>query len=96
MATNKQISEWANRHDFKGTITDLRCAFEDAQTVYTSPQRKLTDEEFLELLLRKGNAEVVGYCTFVGGSIQMQGRVGLLRSAKIIKEFIEDIYGIKE
>ena len=61
-----------------------------------APQRKLTDEEFLELLLRKGSAEVVGYCTFVGGSMQMQGRVGLLRSAKLIKEFIEDIYGIKE
>ena len=66
--------------------------------VYTTPpQRKpLTDEEFLELLLRKGTSEVVGYCTFVGGSTQMQGRVGLLRSAKIIKEFVEDIYGIKE
>ena len=63
----------------------------------TPPQRKpLTDDEFLELLLRDGTSEVVGYCTFVGGSIQMQGRVGLLRSAKVIKQFIEFAYGIKE
>ena len=63
----------------------------------TPPQRKpLTDEQFLELLLRKGTQELVGVTTFVGGSIQMQGKIGLLRSAKIIKEFVEAAHGLKE
>jgi len=58
-------------------------------------QRKpLTDEEFLELILRTGTQELVGVATFVGGSIQMQGKIGLLRSAKIIKEFVEAAHGI--
>lgn len=75
--------------------------------LYTSPptlslaQRQrsvkpLTDEQFLELLLRTGTQELVGVATFVGGSIQMQGKIGLLRSAKIIKEFVEAAHGIKE
>ena len=66
--------------------------------LYTKPQyrKPLTDYEFLELLLRKGNSELLHYTTFVGGSIQMQGKIGLLKSAKVIKEFIEECYGIKE
>ena len=65
--------------------------------VYTSPaQRKpLTDEQFLDMILRTGTQELVGVTTFVGGSIQMQGKIGLLRSAKIIKEFVEAAHGIK-
>ena len=60
-------------------------------------QRKpLTNDEFLQLLLRKGSTDIVAYTTFVGGSIQMQGKIGLLKSAKVIKEFIEECYGIKE
>jgi hypothetical protein len=33
-ATDAQIRAWAERHDFEfgGSITDLRCAFEDAQS----------------------------------------------------------------
>lgn len=27
-----EIQAWANRHDLKGGITDLRCAFEDAES----------------------------------------------------------------
>ena len=54
----------------------------------------LTDEKFLEMILRTGTVELVGACTFVGGSIQMQGKIGLLRSAKIIKEFVEAAHGI--
>ena len=66
--------------------------------LYTTPQQRkpLTDDEFLELLLRKGNSELLHYTTFVGGSIQMQGKIGLLKSVKVIKEFIEEYYGIKE
>ena len=66
--------------------------------LYTTPQQRkpLTDDEFLKLLLRKGNSELMHYTTFVGGSIQMQGKIGLLKSAKVIKEFIEECYGIKE
>ena len=56
--------------------------------------KPLTDEQFLELILRNGTVELVGACTFVGGSIQMQGKMGLLRSAKIIKEFVEAAHGI--
>jgi hypothetical protein len=60
-------------------------------------QRKpLTDEEFLELILRTGTQELVGVAAFVGGSIQMRGKIGLLRSAKVIKEFVEAAHGIKE
>ena len=72
--------------------------FELEQPLYTAPQQRkpLTDEEFLELLLRKGSRDIVAYTTFVGGSIQMQWKIGLLKSAKVIKEFIEECYGIKE
>ena len=58
-------------------------------------RKPLTDEQFLELILRTGTVELVGTTTFVGGSIQMQGKIGLLRSAKIIKEFVEAAHGIK-
>lgn len=65
---------------------------------YTTPPKRqpLTDDQFLELILRKGTQELVGVSTFVGGSIQMQGRIGLLHSAKIIKEFVEAAHNIKE
>ena len=56
----------------------------------------LTDDEFLRLILQKGTTELVGLTTFVGGSIQMHGKTGLLRSAKLIKEFVEAAHGIKE
>ena len=33
-ATDQQIEEWAKRHDINlGSFADLRCAFEDAQTL---------------------------------------------------------------
>jgi hypothetical protein len=60
-------------------------------------QRKpMTDEQFLELLLRTGSIELVTWATFVGESIQMRGRIGLLRGAKLIKEFVEAAHNIKE
>ena len=70
----------------------------DLEVDYPPPQQRkpLTNDEFLELLLRKGSRDIVAYTTFVGGSIQMQGKIGLLKSAKVIKEFIEEYYGIKE
>ena len=75
--------------------------YERLPELFDRPQRQrsvkpLTDEEFLELILRTGTQELVGVATFVGGSIQMQGKIGLLRSAKIIKEFVEAAHGIKE
>lgn len=76
--------------------------YERLPELFDRPQRQslrdvkpLTDEEFLELILRTGTQELVGVATFVGGSIQMQGKIGLLRSAKIIKEFVEAAHGIK-
>jgi hypothetical protein len=33
-ATDTEIAEWAERHDLRGSATDLRCAFEDAQTLH--------------------------------------------------------------
>lgn len=57
-------------------------------------RQPLTDAEFLDLILRTGSTEFVGLTTYVGGSIQMQGRIGLLHSAKLIKEFIEKAHGI--
>lgn len=32
--TNAEVAEWAERHDLRGSATDLRCAFEDAQTLH--------------------------------------------------------------
>jgi hypothetical protein len=32
--SESQISEWAERHNFNGSPTDLRCAFEDAATLH--------------------------------------------------------------
>lgn len=78
---------------FSPPVNDVPLGWDALYT--TSPQRKpMTDEQFLELLLRKGTQELVGVTTFVGGSIQMQGKIGLLRSAKIIKEFVEAAHGI--
>lgn len=34
--TDQQVAEWARRHDFIGSRTDLRAAFEDAQTATRS------------------------------------------------------------
>jgi hypothetical protein len=39
-ATDKQIIEWAKRHDIKGTFTEIQCAFEDAQTLIQSSQEQ--------------------------------------------------------
>lgn len=30
---DSQVLEWAERHNFNGSLTDLRCAFEDAVTL---------------------------------------------------------------
>ena len=64
----------------------------------TAPQpvkrEPLTDEEFLQLLLKKGTTELVSWTTFVGESIQMQGKIGLRRGAKLLKEFVESAHGI--
>jgi hypothetical protein len=80
------------------TKEQIREAIVHNLPLYTTPQQRkpLTNDEFLELLLRKGSRDIVAYTTFVGGSIQMQGKIGLLKSAKVIKEFIEECYGIKE
>jgi hypothetical protein len=32
--TAAEVAEWAERHDLRGSATDLRCAFEDAQTLH--------------------------------------------------------------
>ena len=31
--SDSQVLEWAERHNFNGSLTDLRCAFEDAATL---------------------------------------------------------------
>ena len=31
--TDSQIMEWADRHNFQGSLRDLRCAFEDAKSL---------------------------------------------------------------
>lgn len=36
--SDAQIREWANRHDLQGTLTDLRCIFEDARTFQYAAQ----------------------------------------------------------
>ena len=85
-------------YDDKGSVTmHVDSSNKVTNNLQPKQERKpLTDDEFLELLLRKGNSELLHYTTFVGGSIQMQGKIGLLKSAKVIKEFIEEWYGIKE
>ena len=74
------------------------CTILEVQDLYTFPQpaqrKPLTDEQFLELLLKTGSTELVSWATFVGGSIQMQGKIGLLRGAKLLKAFLEAHYGI--
>jgi len=85
-------------YDDKGSVTmHVDSSNKVTNNLQPKQERKpLTDDEFLELLLRKGNSEILHYTTFVGGSIQMQGKIGLLKSAKVIKEFIEAAHGIKE
>lgn len=36
--TDEEIRAWAARHDLQGSLTDLRCAFEDAATLYIERQ----------------------------------------------------------
>ena len=33
-ATNAEVAEWAERHDLRGSATDLRAAFEDAASLH--------------------------------------------------------------
>ena len=69
-------------------------ALRQALAEQPAQRKRLTNEEFLELILRQGTQELVGLTTYVGESIQMQGRIGLLHSAKLIKEFLEKHYDI--
>lgn len=59
-------------------------------------KKRLTDEEFFDIIMRKGSVELVGHLTFRNHSIQGQGNLQLLHSAKVIKQFIEDIYDVGE
>ncbi len=70
------------------TLTCTRCGAVDKGTL-TVPnvQRQwvgLTDEEFLESLLREGSQEIVGVTTYVTSKRTM----GLLHSAKLIRDFV--------
>jgi len=80
------------------TANELMDFAKGIAALYTAPQpvkrEPLTDEEFLQLLLKKGTTELVSLTTFVGESIQMQGKIGLLRGAKLLKEFVEAAHGI--
>ena len=40
--TDVMIKEWAERHDIKGVMTDLRCMAEDAETLYLLAEEKNT------------------------------------------------------
>ena len=40
--TDVTIKEWAERHDIKGVMTDLRCMAEDAETLYLLAEEKNT------------------------------------------------------
>jgi hypothetical protein len=40
--TAAEVAEWAERHDLRGSATDLRCAFEDAQTLHMADGVKAT------------------------------------------------------
>jgi hypothetical protein len=69
-------------------LTCTRCGAVDKGTL-TVPnvQRQwvgLTDEEFLESLLREGSQEIVGVTTYVTSKRTM----GLLHSAKLIRDFV--------
>jgi hypothetical protein len=35
--SDAEVAQWAERHDLRGSAMDLRCAFEDAQTVHLTP-----------------------------------------------------------
>lgn len=37
--SDAQVLEWAARHDLKGTLTDLRCAFDDAASMTPNVER---------------------------------------------------------
>jgi len=84
--------------DTKSVYTD-NC--KSITPVYAAPvqaqeRKPLTDDKFLELLLRTGSQELVGLTTFVGGSTQRHAIMRLLRSAKLIKDFVEAAHNIKE
>jgi hypothetical protein len=40
--TDVMIKKWAERHDIKGVMTDLRCMAEDAETLYLLAEEKNT------------------------------------------------------
>ena len=66
--------------------------------LYTTPQQSqpLTDEQYLELLLRTGSKELLHYTAFVNDTLQGRGQMQLLKSAKDIRDFVEAAHGIKK
>lgn len=65
---------------------------------YAHPQPErvaLTDEQWLELLLREADGETLSIAAIRGESIQTQGRWVLLNAGKKLKTLIERAHGIK-
>lgn len=64
--------------------------------VYTAaPQREpMTDEQWLELLLREADAETLRIAAIPGESIQTQGRWVLLNAGKKLKSLVERFHHI--
>src|SRR3990167_7662432 len=52
MATDEQIREWADRYDLPGSLSELRCMFEDAQTLLATQAavvRVVRDDYFRDI-----------------------------------------------
>lgn len=89
-------SIWADvsKDEFVGAIRhDLK-----RRILYTTLQQSqpLTDEQYLELLLRTGSKELLHYTAFVNDTLQGGGQMQLLKSAKDIRDFVEAAHGIKK
>ena len=75
--SEKEIAEWAERHDIQGTPTDLRCMFEDAASLFTPPAQPAIEEDMVSLWasLVKKHTTRSGNCNFQNAANELAQRV---------------------
>lgn len=82
-----------------GVIVWTKPSSEHPYPVYAAagaaPAKPLTDEQWLEYLLRHADKSVLHVAAIVGGSIQNQGKWVLQADANNLRKLVEAAHGIK-
>lgn len=82
------------RHAPKTLESLRRYTTGDLSTAAAPAAQPMTDEQWLQLLLREADNETLRIAAIPGESIQTQGRWVLLNAGKKLKSLIERHYGI--